>query len=236
MPVPSVPSEQRSQGRWRRCQRWAWCRWRPPCPPPSRGRLPGSPGRCGSAWAPARAAAARSARAPAPVRAPSPALPAAPAAIPPFRPHGACPHSLHRRSGSGSGGPLGAAVMAGAGALVVGGGVAAVEPAQAPGAGRDSSVEQCSCVGEHWSLFRPTQPAIEDLRLRAVDWRQQSRTQSPPVARADGIRGRRRDAARIAAAAAAPARARCRLAVAPPTEANRGHDERRAARGVGRKV
>ena len=148
MPVPSVPSEQRSQGRWWRCQRRAWCCWRPPCPPPSRGRLPGSPGRCGSAWAPARAAAARSARAPAPVRAPSPALPAAPAAIPPFRPHGACPHSLHRRSGSGSGGPLGAAVMAGVGALVAGGGVAAVELAQAPGAGRDSSVEQCSCVGE----------------------------------------------------------------------------------------
>ena len=163
MPVPSVPSEQRSEGRWRRCQRRAWCRWRPPCPPPSRGRLPGSPGRCGSAWAPAGVAAARSARAPAPVRAPSPALPAAPAAIPPFRPHGTCPHSLHRRSGSGSGGPLGAAVMAGAGALVVGGGVAAVGLAQAPGAGRDSSVGQCSCVGEHWSLFRPTQPAIEDL-------------------------------------------------------------------------
>ena len=54
--------------------------------------------------------------------------------------------------------------MAGVGALVAGGGVAAVELAQAPGAGRDSSVEQCSCVGEHWSLFRPTQPAIEDLR------------------------------------------------------------------------
>ena len=85
---------------------------------------------------------------------------------PPFRPHATCPHSLHRRPGLCSGGPLGSAVMAGAGALVAGGGVAAVELAQAPGAGRDSSVEQCSSVVEHWSLFRPTQPAIEDLRAR----------------------------------------------------------------------
>jgi len=25
-------------------------------------------------------------------------------------------------------------------------------------------VEQCSCVDEHWSLFRPTQPAIDHLK------------------------------------------------------------------------